>query len=264
MSFEGRKHGNASAFAAFFLVIGFFVLVYSLAFESQIAAFVGLGLTFWGVVFALARDGKYVERGLLDGTAKSAYLTFDRLIKDLKFNAQGYYIPPYPQEAALPEYLKNLKEPVVFISENFDGKASADELAEGKFLSKTHGVYLTCPGSEIMAQMEKRLGYDFGRMELHELLEFLPRCLTETFNLSKSVEMHAVDNGVRFQATGLVYQSLYRAEPPMRSVSILGCPVVSAVAGIIAKSTRKTVVIKEPVLSPGNCGVHVLFSFVEA
>ena len=101
----------------------------------QIAAFIGLGLTFWGAIFALTRSGKYVESSLLDGTAKSAYSTIDRMINDLKYNGQGYYIPAYPQDVALPEYLKNLKEPVVYISESFDGKPSIDELAQGKFLS---------------------------------------------------------------------------------------------------------------------------------
>lgn len=239
------------------------MLACAVAFELQTAAFIGLGLTFWGVVFALARDSKYIEMGLLDSTAKSAYSTFERVIKDLKFNVQGYYIPPYPQDAALPEYLKNLKEPVVFISESFDGKPSADELAAGTFLSKTQGVFLTCPGAELMAQMEKRLGCDFGKVELQELVGFLPRCLTETFSLAKSVNMSLVANGVSFEATGLLYRSLYRAEPPMKSVSILGCPVVSAVASILAKSSGKTVVIKEQVLSPGNCGVHALFNFVQ-
>jgi hypothetical protein len=92
-----------------------------LLFGLQIAAFIGLGLTFWGAIFALARSGKYVESSLLDATAKFAYSTIDRMINDLKFNGQGYYIPAFPKDVYLPEYLKNLKEPVVFISENFDG-----------------------------------------------------------------------------------------------------------------------------------------------
>ena len=248
--------------AVLFLAVGVLVLVLSVFFELQVAAFVGLGLTFWGVVFLLARDAKYVESGLLDGTAKSAYSTFDRVIRDLKFNGHGYFIPPFSRDALVPEYLKNLKEPVVFVSEKFDGKASADELAAGKFLSQT-GVFMTCPGSELLAQMEERLHCDFSRVDLEELVEFLPRCLTESFNLAQSVDMSVVEGGVCFEAKGLVYESLYRADPPMKSVSLLGCPVVSAVASVLAKASGKTVVISQQVLSPGDCGVKVLFKFVE-
>lgn len=258
-----KTNSNSLTIAGLFLTAGILLLASSMLFGLQIAAFIGLGLTFWGAIFALARSGKYVESSLLDATAKSAYSTIDRMINDLKFNGQGYYIPAYPKDANLPEYLKNLKEQVVFISENFDGKPSVDELAAGRFLSeKTHGVFITSPGSGLMAQMEKRLQLDFGKIPIEELTEILPSCLTETFNLAKSVEMSVVENGVSLRATGILYQSLYRAMPPLKSVSILGCPVVSAVACVLARSSGKTVTIKEQVLSPSNCGVQAVFNFI--
>jgi hypothetical protein len=258
-----KNNSNSSMIAVLFLAVGILLLAYSMLFGLQIAAFIGLGLTFWGAIFALARNGKYVESSLLDATAKSAYSTIDRIINDLKFNGQGYYIPAYPKDVNLPVYLKNLKESVVFISENFDGKPSADDLAARRFLSeKTHGAFVTSPGSELMAQIEKQLQLDFSKIPIEELTEILPSCLTETFNLAKSVEMSVVENGVSFKATGILYQSLYRAEPPLKSVSILGCPVVSAVACVLAKSSGKTVTIKEQVLSPSNCGVQAVFNFI--
>ncbi len=263
MKSENKIRSNALTVAAFFLALGIMVLAVSVIFELEVAAFVGLGLVFWGAVFALARNDRYVERGLLDSTAKSAYSTFDRMIKDLKFEGKGYYIPPYPQGVFLPQYLENLREPVVFISDDFDGKPSADELAEGKFMSeKARGVFITCPGSELMAQMEKKVNVDFSKVEVRELMDFLPRCLTETFNLAKSAEVSLTENGVSLDATGLLYQNLYRADPPMRSVGILGCPVVSAVASILAKASGKTVVVKEQVFFPVNGGVHAVFNFI--
>jgi hypothetical protein len=258
-----KKSRGSLRIAGVFLAVGILLLVYSMLYGLQIAAFIGLGLTFWGAIFTLARSGKYVESSLLDGTAKSAYSTMDRIINDLKFNGQGYYIPACPQHDYLPEYLKNLKEPVVFISENFDGKPPIDELAVGKFLSeKTHGAFITSPGSGLMAQMEKQLQLDFSKIDIQELMGLLPRCLTEQFNLAKSVDMTFLENGINFKATGILYESLYRAETPLKSVSILGCPVVSAVACALAKTTGKTVVIKEQFLSPSNCGVHAVFNFI--
>jgi hypothetical protein len=259
-----RKKSNTSLqIAALFLAIGVLLLVYSMLYGLQIAAFIGLGLTFWGAIFTLTRNGKYVESSLLDSTAKSAYSTIDRMINDLKFNGQGYYIPAYPQDVNIPEYLKNLKEPVVFISESFDGKPSVEELATGKFLSaKTHGMFITSPGSGLMAQMEKQLQLDFSKTNIQELTSILPRCLTEQFNLAKSADMTVLENGVSFKATGILYESLYRPETTLKSVSMLGCPVVSAVACALAKTSGKTVVIKEQVLSPGNCGVYAVFNFI--
>ena len=259
-----RKKSNSSTrIAVVFLVFGAFLLVLAMLFDLQIAAFVGLGLTFWGAIFALTRTGKYVESSLLDGTAKSGYSTIERMINDLKYNGQGYYIPAYPKDVLLPDYLKNLKEPVVYISESFDGKPSVDELAAGKFLSaKTQGIFVTSPGSGIMAQIEKQLQMDLSKVNLQELSEFLPKCLTEIFNLAKTAEMTLMPNGASFKATGILYESFYKPENTLKSVSMLGCPVVSAVASALAKASGKTVVIKEQTLSPSNCGVYAVFEFI--
>lgn len=263
MSRAHKQSNNSIRISAIFLAVGILLLVYSILFGMQVEAFIGLGLTFWGALFALARSGKYVESSLLDGTAKSAYSTIERMINDLKFNGQGYYLSPYPQDATLPEYLRNLKEPVVFISESFDGKPSVDELASGKFLSeKSRGVFIASPGSGIMMQMEKRLQLDFSKVEMTELIELLPKCLTEQFNLAKSANLAQSENGVNFKATGILYESLYRTPTPLKSVTMLGCPVVSAVACALAKNSGKTVVIKEQVLTANNCSVQVVFNFI--
>jgi hypothetical protein len=239
------------------------LLVLAVYFELQIAAFVGLGLTFWGALFALTRTGKYVEISLLDGTAKSGYSTIERMVNDLKFTAKGYYIPAYPKDVVLPEYLEKLKDPVVYISETFDGKPSVDELATGKFLSaKTNGVFVTSPGSGIMSQIEKQLHMDISKVNLQELAEFLPKSLTEIFGLAKNAEMTLSPNGATFKASGILYESFYKTEKTLKSVSILGCPVVSTVASALAKASGKTVAIKEQALSSGNCSVVAEFEFV--
>ena len=128
--------------------------------------------------------------------------------------------------------------------------------------AKTQGIFVTSPGSGIMAQIEKQLQMDLSKVNLQELSEFLPKCLTEIFNLAKTAEMTLMPNGASFKASGILYESFYRPENTLKSVSVLGCPVVSAVASALAKASGKTVVIKEQTLSPGNCGVYAVFEFV--
>jgi hypothetical protein len=259
---EPRKRKNYNGIAAAFLVVGVLMLLYSLFSGLQIAAFIGLGLTFWGALFSVARTGKYVESSILDVSAKSAYSTTDRMINDLKFKGQAYYLPAYPQDVNLPQYLNKLREPVVFISEAFDGKLAVEELASGKFLSaKNSGVFITSPGSGIMSQMEKQFRLDFSKLDIQELVSILPKSLTEQWNLAKKVEMSFTGSTVVLKAAGILYDSLYRAEPPLKSLSILGCPLVSAVASAIAKTSGKTVILKEHYLSPNASGVYVVFNF---
>ena len=258
-----NRKNNSMGISAVFLAAGVFLLFYSMIVEMQVAAFIGLGLTFWGAVFAVARNRKAVDSRLLDGTAVSSYSTLDRMINDLNSNGQGYYIPAYPQDVPIPEYLTNLKEPVVFISERFDGKPAVEELASRKFLSeKTHGIFITAPGAGLMAQMERQLQIDLTKTNPEELCYILPRCIAGALNLAKSVDLRLVENGANLKAAGILYESLYNPARQFKSVRILGCPVVSAVACALAKTTGKTVIIKEQTVQPHGSGVSVQYGFV--
>jgi hypothetical protein len=261
-----RKATRASLkTASAFLVIGALVLVASVLYNWQALAFIGLGLVFWGAIFSLTRPGKFVDSALLDSTANSIYSTLDRMINDLRYNGHGYYIPTYPKDAYLPDYFKNLKESVVFISdENFTGLPAVEELAAGKFLSeRDRGVFITSPGSGILNQIEHQLNIDFTTVPLAELCSLLPRCMTEFFNLAKEMDLQILDEStVRLNVSGVLYESLYTPEHVL-SVSLLGCPVVSAVACALAKSSGKTVVIREQKFWPNGLGVEAIFNFVK-
>jgi hypothetical protein len=230
------------------LAIGALVLVASVFYNWQALAFIGLSLVFLGAIFTLARPGKFVDSALLDSTANSVYSTLDRMINDLRYNGHGYYIPTYPKDAYLPDYFKNLKESVVFISdENLTGLPAVEELATGKFLSeRDRGVFITSPGSGILNQIEHQLNIDFTTVPMAELCSLLPRCMTEFFNLAKEMDLEILNEStVRLNVIGVLYESLYASDNVLKSVSLLGCPVVSAVACALAKSSGKTVVIRE-------------------
>jgi hypothetical protein len=257
-----KKQNSVLAIAAAFLGAGAVLLMLSMFMEMQVTAFIGLGLTFWGAVLALAKSGRYVESSLLDSTARSTYSTIDRMVSDLKYRGQAYYIPAYPKDVFLPEYLANLKEPVVFISESFDGKPSIDELAQGKFLSsKSHGVFITAPGSGILLQVERQLRLDLSKISLAEITELFPKYLTENLTLARAAELTLTPDGAVFKASGIIYDSLYAPESKPQSVLLLGCPVVSAVACALAKTSGKTVVIKDFNASVSK-SVTVVYGFV--
>ncbi len=264
---RNKSNGGTSKTAAVFLGAGVLVLAVSILLNWQVLAFIGLGFVFWGAIFSLAKPGKFVDGGLLDGTANSVYSTLDRMIKDLRYNGRGYYIPSYPKDANLPDYFKNLRDSIVFISdENFTGLPAIEELASGKFLSERDpGVFIVSPGSGVLNQIENRLKIDFSSVPLSELTSLLPQCMTEFFNLARDMDLQVIDDStVHLRAEGILYESLYKSENIMKSVDLLGCPVVSAVACALAKSTGKTVVIREQKFLPEVSGVEALFGFVKA
>jgi len=145
-----------------FIIPGALSLVFSIFKNSQVLAFIGLSLTFWGSLFFFVRPVKYVRSTLLDSTAISSYSTIDRIVQDLKYKGKSYYIPPYPKEVYLPEYLKGLKDMIVFISaDSGAGMPSIEEMAKTKFLLENpKGICVAPPGLGLLTQFEKELRRD--------------------------------------------------------------------------------------------------------
>ncbi|MGB9694303.1 MAG: hypothetical protein ACPLYF_05605, partial [Fervidobacterium sp.] len=212
-----------------FIMPGAVALIFSIINESNVLAFIGLGLTFWGALFFFVRPVRYVKSTFLDSAALSTYITIDRIINDLKFKGKSYYIPPYPKEVYLPEYLKGLKEPVVFISADTGGMPSIEELAKSKFLLKNpNGICVAPPGLGILTEFEKELRKDMANLKLTEVCESLPPLIVESLQLAKEIEMKISDSEVYLRILDSTHKNLYRKEENLKSIHSLGCPLISA------------------------------------
>ena len=248
-----------------FLLPGVLSLILSIFFSSQILAFVGLGLTFWGALFLLIRPMRYVEGSLLGSTTTSLYSTIDRLIKDYGYKGDGYYIPPYPKDVYLPDHLKGLKDTVIFVSATNDtNMPSIEQLAEGKFLLENpKGALVIPPGSGLLSQIEKASNIDFAKTQLNELCEILPRFILENFGLAKEMEMAPGDGQVYLKTLDSLYKNLYSRESNLKSIGLIGCPLVSAVACAIAKASGKAVTIQKQKVSPDGSEIEVWYRIVQ-
>jgi hypothetical protein len=247
------------------LIAGILSLVFSIYSESQVLALIGLGLTFWGALFLLLKPVNFVEGSLLYNSAVSTYLTIDRIIGDFEYKGKGYYIPPYPKDVYLPDYLKGLKASVVFISAEKDATMpSIEEMAKGKFISRTpKGVLLTPPGSGILTQIEEKLKVDFTKIELNELCAVLPTLILQDLNLAKEMAMELKGDQAHLKLVGSLYKDLYNVRNNFKSVDLLGCPIASAVACILAEASGRTVTIQKKQVSPDGVAVDVWYRMVQ-
>jgi hypothetical protein len=241
-----------------FLAPGILSLLFSVIENSQVLAFIGLGLTFWGALFLLVRPLKYVEGDLLDSEALSEYLTIDRITKDLKQKGHGYYVPSYPEEAYLPEHLKGLKEMIVFISTDVgDEMPSLEAIAKGKFLvDNPKGICISPPGLGLLKKIEKELKIDITKLGLSELCETIPQAMLENLRLAKNLEMTNENTQITVKIQESLYTPLYQ-EQNLRSVHLLGCPLASAIACAVAKTTGKVVSVQKDEVSPDGRMVTV-------
>lgn len=248
-----------------FMVPGALSLVFSILKNSQVLAFIGLGLTFWGAVFLFVMPIRYVKSSLLDSTATSSYSTIDRIIKDLGYKGKAYYIPPYPEKVYLPEHLRGLKNMIVFVSAETDtGMPSIEEMAKSKFLLRNpKGICLAPPGLGLLTQFENELGRDLAKLDLNELCETLPQLILENFQLAEEIEMRTEKDQVNLRIFDSIYKNLYSREENLKSVHFLGSPLASAIACAIAKTAGKIVTLHRDRISPDGQTIEISYRFTE-
>jgi hypothetical protein len=251
LAIPSRLHHHKSfIIGALFLATGITALLLSIYTSSQIIALIGLGMTFWGALFILISPVRYVEGSLLNSTAISIYLTLDRIIGDFKYSGKAYYIPPYSQEENLPENFKGLRETVAFVSRKKEKPLlPVEELAQSKFmLSKKKGILVAPPGLGLLIETEKRMP-QATKMGISDLCEIIPKIMLENFAIARDITMSAEADKVNLTLRYSLYNNLYSHKSNLKSIRILGCPIASAIACAIAKTTGKIVTIENTKVS---------------
>jgi len=248
------------------LALGAVTLIGSVVKDSQVLAFIGLGLAFWGALFLFARPIKFVKSTLLDSTAISSYTTIDRMIQDLNYKGKPIYVPSYPKEAYLPEYLKGLKEMIVFIpAEDIFVTPTVEEMARRQFLLKNpKGICIAPPGYGITNLIEKELRTEFTQIDMERLYSSLPTIVIENLELAKELEIKPENSLIYLKMVDFAYKDLYSTEQGFKSVHSIGCPLTSAIAGALAKTTAKLVTIAKDAVSPDLKTIEVWFQTLEA
>jgi len=253
-----------------FLVSGALVLSASFLASSTVLAFIGLSLIFWGALFLFVKPVKFVRSSLLDFTAASSYATIDRITEDLNYKGRPIYIPPYPKEAYLPEYLKGLKEMIVYIppharAQDTTAMPTIEEMAKRQFLLQNpKGICIVPPGYGLINLFEKELKTEFTQIDVERLCSSLPTIIVDSLELAREFEINQENNIFHLKAIDSVYKALYSSEQSFKSIHSIGCPLTSAVACALAKTTGKLVTIVRDAVSPDLKTIEVWYQTLEA
>jgi hypothetical protein len=243
-----------------FLSCGVLSIVVSYLLTSQILAFSGIGLSFWGALFLIITPKRYVESEIASYTLLPLYSSADRIIRHLDCKGKGIHIPSFPPDVYLPDHLKGLKETVVFIpkAEEIITTPSIDELAKGKFIvEKPEGLLLTPPGLLLLTRIEEKTRLDLTKTPLNDLCEILPKNILENFGLAKEITLILKDDELLLKIRDSIYKDLYGQGT--KSINLLGCPIVSLVACAIAKSSGKPVTISGVKYSPDDLFIQAKY-----
>jgi hypothetical protein len=205
------------------------------------------------------------------------------MLKDLQPKNEAFNIPSVPRNLYLPEHLKGLRETVTFIpAEQSAGMSEINEIedvADDKFLFENpkellisiakdkffienpKGLLVTSPGTGLLGKMEEKLNKDLTKIPPNELDEALPSLLSELF-LTKEIRMITKENKVTIQINDSLYKDLYSQKYNLKSINIIGCPIVSALACAIAESTGKPTLIQKILTTPDGKTTTATFKIV--
>jgi hypothetical protein len=249
-----------------FLILGASLLASSYLLTSQVLALLSLGLLFWGALFLVITPTRYVEASLMSSTVLSSYTSIDRIIREFDCKGKPLHIPPYPKDVYIPAHLKGLKEMVAFIptTEETYTTPSIDEIAQGKFIVENpQGIILTPPGLQLLTKIEEKSKADFTETSINDLCDIFPKNILDNFSLAKEISMTIKENEVVVSLTGLTYRDIYVNLERPKSINLLGCPVVSAIACAIAKSSGKPVTIQAIKIASDTPTIAVKYKIIE-
>jgi hypothetical protein len=238
-----RKQRHTTTLVGYFLLgVGLVSLVASIVLSSSVAAFIGLGLTFWGLLAFFIQPNKYVKSDLMNATAISSLRTIDKMMLGMGYREKGVYIRAEDSDKA-----------VVFVpSEPFSLIPEVSDVEDRIFLSKPEGLLVPPPGLALAALIEKKLGFKLKNCGVQTLVEALPKVLVEDLEIVKDVEIEVKGDAVRFKLYDSIYADFCVEVRETSRRCGLGCPMCSALASILAVATGKPVLYEEDKMSEDN------------
>jgi hypothetical protein len=229
---------SSRVFQHVMLAVGLLALAASAFIDSYMLAFIGLGLTFWGTLLLNISGSKYVKLEILTATASSALVDLEKVLLATGSKEKGIYLPP----KNLTDYTSSL----VFIPSKPSESLPEQKGTDGETLCSENsgGTLLTPPGLGLSRLFEKKLGKQFTEIDLSHLQRDLPRLFDE-LEITKNMFIQAEGNNVTVEVKNHIFRDLCQETRKLKKThETVGCPLASAIACALAKSTGKPVTIE--------------------
>jgi len=221
------------------LALGIISLIASSFSSSYVLAFIGLGLTFWGALLLYVTPSKYVKLELLNSTASSSLVNIERILSTTESDLKGIYLPP----RNLTDYTSSL----IFIpAKPNEPFPKTEETSKTQLHSKNpSGTFVTPPGLALSKLFEKKLEKPFTETDLKGIQKELPR-LFEELQITKKMNIQSEGDTVTIEVTNHIFKDLCQETRKLpKTHEKVGCPLSSAIACALAKTTGKPVTIEE-------------------
>jgi len=225
-------------------LLGLVLLLLAVFFSHSVSALVGIALVFWGALLFYVRPAKFVRSEILDVSVTPPVLLFHQLLDQLRSETTPVYAPT--------DETGEGKGVLMYLPrKDFIQKLTGADTFQDGSATKVEVLRLLPPGIGILKLLEES-GTDFSRVELGDLQAHLVNTIVETLNIATSLEIDISFN-IWENAVPVRFVDIHMKDsvfmPTVEEILAaefnrhVGDPLSSALACVLAKSTRKPVTI---------------------
>jgi len=242
------------------LALGCVALIGAIIYNHQILAFIGLGLTFWGIILTYIKSEEYVKESLFNSTCLSSLTALNQLVDKLGYVEKAIYLPP--------KYLKEPENVKVYIPKGkFSILPSPEQTQmeeDNLFMKNPEGLLITPPGNELNKLFEKTLETSLTRVDFQYLQLNLPKIFIEELEITQDIEINMENSKVHVKIENSPYLRLAKETARLSKVyESLGCPLSSAIACALAKALGKPVKIERQEINEAARTMMIEYSLLE-
>lgn len=242
------------------IILGTLSLLGAIVYSSTVPALIGLGLIFWGIILAYIQTSEYAKTANLDATVTSLLTTLDETLKTLDYKGKAIYLPP--------KCLNDPETTKIYVSKQDNATLPKSEITQELELQPSHknaqGMLITPPAADLTKLFETTLGTSFLNADLEDLQQRLPKVLIEDLEVMTDFELKPVNSEVEntiessktdydkilVKFTTTVYKNICKKANALSTIHAnVGCPLTSALASALAKTTGKPVTIQNQEIS---------------
>lgn len=224
------------------LALGFTLTALAVYYSHNVSAFIGIALIFWGALLLYIRPTRFIRKEILDTTITEPLDSYHKLIEELGYAGTPQYISP--------STLWGLRNTVIYIPKSNQTQTPTDEqLSNEEVLIKNpHAIKLTPPGQGLFRLIENELKTNFSTVDLEYLQYNLEKALVEGLEIAEAFQMEPTESTVHVEIKGTVFHKTI--QELNKTKQHIGDPLNSAIACILARSTRRPVIIENIQIEP--------------
>lgn len=219
------------------LTIGMILFAISIVHNMTIPTYIGIALLLWGTLFLYVKPINFIRKDILNSIIPDINNTLENLIRQLEYRGVPKYISPGT--------FSGLSNVVIYITKSPDDTLPTELPSENTIINKKPpSMTIKPPGLGLSKLIEKELRTNFSAVDYNYLNKNLEKALVERLEIARSFEIEKTNSSVTTRIKKGIFDVTVSSTSQKENIILLGDPLTSAIACILARVTRKPITIE--------------------